>query len=224
MPSRSDCATVGTDTTVSSRQDRLTGSHASGHRAATEAAVSSRQEALLAGLSCYYSTGRGTVERPHCQRVAVVTFGGIVLCAMCDAMRSAVGRTNAPRKVPGAELSALVEAARALALVEEARRQGSTTGTSRRRFVGTARRRYGDHPSGRPATIRRSRSDWRSARSLTPSPTMSRAIHRARQPLPRMTDRNLRLSAFTPPAGRHPRAGGRARRRPGWARRRRHAT
>jgi hypothetical protein len=113
---------VGSDTSVSSRQDRLTGSHIDGHRAgrtATEAALSSRQEALLAGLNCYYSNGRGAVERPHCQRVGVVAFSGIVLCAMCDAMRSAVGRTNVPRKVPGDELSALVEDARALALAEQ---------------------------------------------------------------------------------------------------------
>lgn len=122
MPSRNVCVTPRTDTTVSSRQDRLTASHGEVHRAdssATETAVSSRQEALLAGLNCYYSTGRETVERPHCQRVAVVAFGNIVLCAMCDAMRSAVGRTNVPRKVPGAELSALVGDARALALAEQ---------------------------------------------------------------------------------------------------------
>jgi hypothetical protein len=124
MPSRSDCATAGTDTTVSPRQDPLTSSHAEVHRAdssATDTTVSPRQEALLAGLNCYYSTGSREVqaERPHCQRIAVVAFGNIVLCAMCDAMRSAVGRTNAPRKVPGAELSTLVEDARALALAEQ---------------------------------------------------------------------------------------------------------
>ncbi len=120
MPSRNACVTAGTDTAVSSRQDCLTASHADEHRANSSATeTSSRQEALLAGLNCYYSTAsRGTVERPHCQRIAVVAFGGIVLCAMCDAMRSAVGRTNVPRKVPGAELSALVEDARALALAE----------------------------------------------------------------------------------------------------------
>lgn len=98
-------------------QDRLTESHADGRAAA--ATAGSRQDALLAGLNCFYATGRGTVERPHCQRVAVVAYGGIVLCAMCDAMRSAVGRTNVARKLPGAELSALVEDARALALAEE---------------------------------------------------------------------------------------------------------
>jgi hypothetical protein len=122
MPSRSECVTAGADATVSPRQDRLTGAHSDGRRAdssATGTAVSPRQQALLAGLNCYYSTGkRGTVERPHCQRIAVVAFGGIVLCAMCDAMRSAVGRTNVPRKVPGVELAALVEDARALALAE----------------------------------------------------------------------------------------------------------
>ncbi len=37
---------------------------------------------------------------------------------MCDAMRSAVGRTNSARKLPGAELNELVHAARALALAE----------------------------------------------------------------------------------------------------------
>ncbi len=82
--------------------------------------MASRREILAAGLACYYADGnRDSVERPHCTKVAVVAYGPTVLCAMCGAMASAVGRTNVARKVPGAELSELVEAAVALERAEE---------------------------------------------------------------------------------------------------------
>jgi hypothetical protein len=84
-----------------------------------EDTVSPRQQELIAGLVCYYSRNIGNVARPHCQGVAIVTYGNIALCSMCDKMRSAVGRTNVPRKLPGAELTELVEAARALRLAEQ---------------------------------------------------------------------------------------------------------
>jgi len=61
-----------------------------------------RQETLLAELRCYYAEGSRRPERPHCQGAAVVAYGNIALCSMCDAMRSAVGRTNSARKLPGA--------------------------------------------------------------------------------------------------------------------------
>jgi hypothetical protein len=83
---------------------------------APHAAVT-RREILLARLRCHYADGVGHVERPHCQQVAAVAYGTIVLCAMCDTMRSA-GR-NVPRKVPGAQLNELAVAAVALAKAEE---------------------------------------------------------------------------------------------------------
>ncbi len=82
-----------------------------------ETRAPARQETLLAALSCYYPDENGRPERPQCQTVAVVAYGGVVLCAMCTSMRSA-GRQVA-RKVPGAELGELIEAARELGLAEE---------------------------------------------------------------------------------------------------------
>lgn len=84
----------------------------------TDMSGPTRQDSLRAGLRCFYTQEARRAERPHCQSVAVVAYGNIVLCAMCDAMRSAVGRTNLDRKVPGAELGELIDAAQALALAE----------------------------------------------------------------------------------------------------------
>ena len=84
-----------------------------------EDTASARQDALTASLVCYYSRQIGDVARQHCEGVAVVTYGNIVLCSMCDKMRSAVGRTNIARKLPGVELFGLIEAARALRLSEQ---------------------------------------------------------------------------------------------------------
>jgi len=72
----------------------------------------------VAELRCYYAKDARRPERPHCQGAAVVAYGNIALCSMCDAMRSAVGRTTSARKLPGAELNELVHAARVLALAE----------------------------------------------------------------------------------------------------------
>jgi hypothetical protein len=75
---------------------------------------------LTASLRCHYTQGTTNIERPHCQTVAVVAYGPIALCATCDQMRSAVGRTDPPRPLPGAELAALIDAARALAQAQAA--------------------------------------------------------------------------------------------------------
>ncbi len=73
-----------------------------------------RQQALTGLLRCHYDTDEHRRSRPHCQGVAVVAYGPIRLCATCDQMRSAVGRTNAARPVPGAELRQLIDAALAV--------------------------------------------------------------------------------------------------------------
>jgi hypothetical protein len=88
-----------------------------------EDTVSARQDLLTAALACYYSRKIGNLVRPHCEGTAVVTYGNIALCSMCDKMRSA-GR-NVPRKLPGAELSELIEAARALRLAEQRVERGA---------------------------------------------------------------------------------------------------
>jgi hypothetical protein len=95
--------------------------------------AASRQDALAAGLSCYY-VHHARPARPHCERVAIVAYGNIALCATCDKMRSAVGTTNAAQRLPGAELHQLITAARALAQAEhdlahsvrQARRAGAS--------------------------------------------------------------------------------------------------
>ncbi len=83
----------------------------------TDKRVSTRQEILRAGLRCYYAEGGRSLERPHCQEVAVVAYGTIVLCAMCKAMKSA-GR-EVPRTIPGSELKELLEGADELRRAEE---------------------------------------------------------------------------------------------------------
>ena len=97
-------------------------------------AAPTRQEILLAGLGCYYADGGGSLERPDCQKVAVVAYGSIRLCATCDAMRSAVGRTDIARKLGGAELSDLIARAKDLARAEDrvdkAVRSSRVTGAS----------------------------------------------------------------------------------------------
>jgi hypothetical protein len=50
--------------------------------------------------------------------VGVVAYGSTVLCQNCDRMRSAVGRTDAPRKLAGTELVELVAAATELGRAE----------------------------------------------------------------------------------------------------------
>ena len=77
--------------------------------------VHPRQAGLTPELRCYYADAEHRDLRPHCQGVAVVAYGPTRLCATCDAMRSAVGRTHAPRPVPGAELAQLIVAAQVVA-------------------------------------------------------------------------------------------------------------
>jgi hypothetical protein len=48
-----------------------------------------------------------------------VAYGNIVLCASCNKMRSAVGRTDVARPLPGAELRDLIDSAVALSCAEE---------------------------------------------------------------------------------------------------------
>ena len=161
MPSRKLCPAVGTGTTVSSRQDRLTGEHADGQRAersATETAVcvasrclAGRTELLLLdrpgnsrAAALPARRHRGLRRHRPLRHVRRHAFGG----------RAHQRSSQGPRR---RALSACRGRPRTGAC-RRARGQTSTTGTSRRRFVGTARRRSGDHPPGRPATIRRSRS------------------------------------------------------------------
>jgi hypothetical protein len=77
------------------------------------------QETLTARLRCYYSDPGRRPARPHCLGVGAVAYGAIVLCQSCDKVRSAVGRTDAPRKLAGAELVELVGAAAELCRAEE---------------------------------------------------------------------------------------------------------
>lgn len=71
-------------------------------------------------LSCFYRSERHRYLRPHCQGVAVVAYGPIALCAMCDAMRSGVGKGMVARALPGAELAQLAEASRTLGEAQQA--------------------------------------------------------------------------------------------------------
>ncbi|MGH9182573.1 MAG: hypothetical protein ACRDZ9_01930 [Acidimicrobiales bacterium] len=84
---------------------------------ALNAPLSARQQMLATTVRCH-AEGTTNVKRPHCQAVAVVAYGPIALCGICDKMRSAVGRTHGPRRLPGAELTTLIDAARALAQAE----------------------------------------------------------------------------------------------------------
>jgi hypothetical protein len=77
-----------------------------------------RQETLTGMLRCHYDTDERRPLRPHCQGFAIVAYGDIRLCATCDQMRSAVGRTNIARAVPGAELAHLIDAAQAVTRAE----------------------------------------------------------------------------------------------------------
>lgn len=88
------------------------------HNPAANTPLTTRQQMLTASLRCHYAEGTTNVKRPHCQGVAIVAYGPITLCDNCDKMRSAVGRTDPPRRLPGVELTALIDAARALAQAE----------------------------------------------------------------------------------------------------------
>jgi hypothetical protein len=92
------------------------------------------QHGLTAQLRCYYDDDRHRQLRPHCQRIAVVAYGPTRLCAVCDAMRSTVGKGTARRPLPGAQLARLIDAAHAVAdanrELAEAARAARTGGAS----------------------------------------------------------------------------------------------
>jgi hypothetical protein len=96
--------------------------------------AATRQQLLTAAMRCYYANGATNIERPRCQGLAVVAYGPIALCDMCDKMRSAVGRTHPPRRLPGAEIAVLIDAARTLAQAQAdldiAVRRARTAGAS----------------------------------------------------------------------------------------------
>ncbi len=76
------------------------------------------RQATLTGFRCHHAGD--TVLRPHCEGTATVAYGRVALCATCDAMRSAVGRENPARKLPGAELDHLAWAVENLKAAEQA--------------------------------------------------------------------------------------------------------
>ena len=50
---------------------------------------------------CHYALR--PAERPSCQLTAIVTYGGIALCATCDLQRSTLGKGQARRQLPDTE-------------------------------------------------------------------------------------------------------------------------
>ncbi len=75
--------------------------------------TSHERQGSLTAVRCYYDQDRHRRNRPHCEGVATVAYGPTVLCADCDKRRSAVGRTNTARLIPGAALDRLADAAAA---------------------------------------------------------------------------------------------------------------
>ena len=69
------------------------------------------RQGSLTVATCHYAQEHLRSDHPHCESVAIVVYGSIVLCAECDKRRSAVGRSDAPRPVPGAQLARLDQAA-----------------------------------------------------------------------------------------------------------------
>jgi len=96
------------------------------------------RQSTLTGLRCHHAGD--TVLRPHCEGIATVAYGRIALCGSCDAMRSAVGRENSARKLPGPELDRLARAAENLKGAEQALAQA--VGSARR--GGASWRQIGD--------------------------------------------------------------------------------
>jgi len=93
-----------------------------------------RQQTLTGQWHCYYAEERHRSLRPHCQGFAVVAYGTIQLCEDCERRRSAVGKGTTPRRLPGAELARLTQAAQAAAEAErqlaEAAHQARAAGAS----------------------------------------------------------------------------------------------
>jgi hypothetical protein len=102
------------------------------------------RQAALTRFQCHHAGD--TLLRPDCEGVATVAYGGVALCATCDAMRSAVGRDHAARRLPGAELDRLAcaveslkEAERALARAVGSARRGGASWSQIGDIVGTTR-------------------------------------------------------------------------------------
>jgi len=75
---------------------------------------------FLTVFECHYASEHLRGDHPHCEGVPVVAYGSILLCAECDKRRSAVGRTNTPRPIPGVHLGRLQRAADASSQANEA--------------------------------------------------------------------------------------------------------
>jgi hypothetical protein len=96
---------------------------------------------------CHYALR--PAERPSCQLTAIVTYGGIALCATCDLQRSTLGKGQPRRQLPDTEpdpIALLTEARRHLidaheelqAAVTRARQHHSTWAAIAR-VLGTTR-------------------------------------------------------------------------------------
>jgi len=70
------------------------------------------RQGTLTGFHCHHADDARL--RPHCEGFATVAYGTIALCGACDAMRSAVGREHAARKLPGADLDRLTRSVESL--------------------------------------------------------------------------------------------------------------
>jgi hypothetical protein len=88
-------------------------------------------------------------DRPGCQITATLTYGGIALCAACDAQRSTLGKGQTRRHLPGTEpdpialladaRTHLIDAHEQLQAAVIRARQHHTTWTSIARVLGTTR-------------------------------------------------------------------------------------
>ncbi len=87
----------------------------------------------------------------------MVTYRPTALCAPCDAQRPAVGRAHAPRRLPGAGLVRLGDAARGLADAAAALDEAASDARTSGRLLGTDRRRH------RPLTRQAAQQRWRQA-------------------------------------------------------------
>ncbi len=121
------------------------------------------RQGSLTDANCYYRQEHLRRDHPHCEGVPIVAYGSIVLCAECDKRRSAIGRTDAPRPVPGAQLTRLDQAAgtarkadRALADAALSARAAGASWTQIGRAVGVTRQaaqqRWGAPHHDQPST------------------------------------------------------------------------
>ncbi len=103
------------------------------------------RQGTLTGIHCHHHADDARL-RPHCEGFATVAYGPVALCDNCDAMRSAVGREHAPRKLPGARLHQLTRAVDDLRHTEQqlteavsAARHGGASWSQIGDIVGTTR-------------------------------------------------------------------------------------